>query len=110
VTAFQEVQNARADRERQISEAEAYANGVVPVARGEAEKMVNEALGFSDQRLNRARGDADRFVKLAAEHRRAPALLERRLYLEMTERVLPRVRRYVLEPGSDGSLPVRIVQ
>jgi membrane protease subunit HflK len=110
VVAFQDVQNARADRERQISEAETYANGVVPIARGQAEKMVNEALGFSDQRLNRARGDANRFAELAAEHRRAPALLERRLYLEMTERVLPRARRYVLEPGDDGSLPVRIVQ
>jgi len=110
VAAFQDVQNARADRERRISEAEAYANGVVPIARGEAEKMVNEAMAFSDRRLNAARGDADRFVKLAAEHRRSPALLERRLYLEMTERVLPRVSRYVLDPGSDSALPIRIIQ
>ncbi len=110
VTAFQDVQNARADHERLISEAETYANGLLPVARGEAERKLSEALIFSDQRLNRAHGDAERFVKLAAEHRRSPALLERRLYLETTERVLPRVRRYVLDPGTDGALPMRIVE
>ena len=110
MAAFQDVQNARADRERLISEAEAYANGLLPVARGEAEKTVNEALTFQDQRLNRARGDAERFAVLAAEHRRAPDLLERRLYLETAERVLPRVRRYVLDPGADGALPIRIIE
>lgn len=110
MAAFQDVQNARADRERLISEAEAYANGLVPVARGEAEQKVNEALTFQDQRLNRARGDAARFTTLAAEHRRAPDLLERRLYLETAERVLPRVRRYVLDPGGDGALPIRIIE
>jgi len=110
VAAFQDVQNARADRERQVSEAETYANGVLPVARGEAEGKVNQALTFSDQRLNRAHADAERFAQLAAEHRRAPGLLERRLYLETAERVLPRVRRYVLDPGGDGALPVRIVE
>jgi len=110
VAAFQDVQNARADRERQVSEAETYANGVLPVARGEAEGKVNEALTFGNQRLDRAHADAERFTELAAEHRRAPGLLERRLYFETAERVLPRVRRYVLDPGGDGALPVRIVE
>jgi membrane protease subunit HflK len=109
VAAFQDVQNARADRERLISEAEAYASGLLPTARGEADRVVNDAISFRDQRVNAARGDADRFAQLAAEYRRAPAILERRLYLETAERVLPRVRRYVLDPGGAG-LPVRIVE
>ena len=110
VAAFQDVQNARADRERQMSEAETYANGVLPVARGEAEGMVNEALTFATQRLDRAHADATRFAQLSSEHRRAPGLLERRLYLETAERVLARARRYVLDPGGEGALPVRIVE
>jgi membrane protease subunit HflK len=109
VAAFQDVQNARADRERLISEAEAYASGLLPTARGEADRAVNDAISFRDRRVNAARGDAERFTQLAAEHRRAPAILERRLYLETAERVLPRVRRYVLDPGGAG-LPVRIVE
>ncbi len=110
VKAFQDVQDARADRERLVSEAETYANTTVPIARGEAEKTVREAMAFSDQRLNAARADAERFVLLAAEHARSPALLEKRLYLETVERVLPRVRRYVLEPGNEHSIPIRLVE
>ena len=109
VAAFQDVQNARADRERLMSEAEAYASSVLPVARGEADRTVNAAISYRDQRVNAARGDAERFVKLAAEHRRAPAILEQRLYLETAERVLPRVRRYVLDPAGAG-LPIRVVE
>ncbi|MCW5893021.1 MAG: FtsH protease activity modulator HflK [bacterium] len=110
VKAFQEVQNARADRERLVSEAEAYANTTVPVARGEAQKTLLEAKGFEDRRLNAARADADRFARLAAEHDRDPALLEKRLYLETAERVMPRVKRYVLEPGGRRSMPIRILE
>ncbi len=110
MAAFQDVQNARADRERLVSEAETYANGLVPVARGEAEQRLNEAFTFRDQRLNRARGDAARFTALVAEHRRSPDVLEKRLYLETAERILPRVRRYVLDPGGDGALPIRIIE
>jgi membrane protease subunit HflK len=109
VAAFQDVQNARADRERLVSEAEAYASGVLPVARGEADRAVNAAISYRDQRVNAARGDAERFVQLAAEHRRAPAILEQRLYLETAERVLRRVRRYVLDPAGAG-LPIRVVE
>ena len=110
IAAFQDVQNARADRERQVSEAETYANGILPVARGEAEGKLNQALTFSDQRLNRAHADAERFTQLAAEHRRAPSLLERRLYLETAERVLPRVHRYVLGAGDDSALPIHMIE
>lgn len=108
--AFQDVQNARADRERLISEARANPNGLVPVARGEAEPKINEALTFQDQHLNRAHGDAERFATLAAEHRRAPGLLEKRLHLDTAERVLPRIPRYVLDPGGNGALPIRNIE
>lgn len=110
IAAFQAVQNAKADRERAVSEAQAYANSVLPVARGEAEKRVSEALSFQAQRVNAAQGAADAFAKLAAEHRRAPALLEQRLHLETLEKVLPRVRRYVLPPERPGAVPLRIVE
>jgi membrane protease subunit HflK len=110
LAAFQEVQNARADRERLVSEAEGYANTSIPLARGEAEKTIGEALGFREKRVGTAQGDAARFVGLAVEHHRSPALLERRLYLETAERVLPRVKRYVLEPGGDASMPIRLLE
>jgi hypothetical protein len=41
---------------------------------------------------------------------KSTARLEKRLYLETVERVLPRVRRYVLEPGNEHSIPIRLVE
>jgi modulator of FtsH protease HflK len=110
VKAFQDVQNARADRERLVSDAESYANTTIPLARGEAEKAQHEAEAFRVERLQAAEADADRFRRLVVEHDRAPGLLEKRLYLETVERVLPRVRRYVLEPGNEQSIPIRILE
>jgi membrane protease subunit HflK len=110
VKAFQDVQDARADRERQVSDAESYANTTIPLARGEAEKLQHEAEAFRVQRMQAAEADADRFRRLVVEHDRAPGLLEKRLYLETAEKVLPRVRRYVLEPGTEQSIPIRILE
>jgi hypothetical protein len=39
-----------------------------------------------------------------------PDLLEKRLHLETVERVLPRVRRYVLDPGGDGARVIRTIE
>ncbi|MFX6409704.1 SPFH domain-containing protein, partial [Acinetobacter baumannii] len=43
IDAFNDVQRARADRERARNEAEAYRNDIIPRARGEAERLVQEA-------------------------------------------------------------------
>ncbi len=110
VAAFQDVQNARADRARAISDAESYRNSLLPVARGEADGRVQEAGSFRERRLNEAHGRADAFRRLAEEHARQPELLERRLYLETLEKVLPRTRRYVLSPAGPGSPTLRIIE
>jgi membrane protease subunit HflK len=110
VASFQAVQNAKADRARAVSEAQAYASSVLPVARGESEKRVNAARAIQAQRVSAAQGAAEAFAKLAVEHRQAPDLLEKRLYLETVEKVLPRVKRYVLSPDQPGALPIRIVE
>lgn len=110
IAAFQDVQNARADRARSISDAESYRNSLLPVARGEADGRVQESSSFRERRLNEARGRADAFGRLVEEHRRNPDLLEQRLYLETLEKVLPRVKRYVLTPAGPGSPAIRVIE
>ncbi len=94
---FQEVQNARSDRERLINEAQGYANDVLPKARGEAEAEVTAAGGERDSRIARARGDAERFESLRRDAAAAPALLRQRLYLEAVEKLLPGMQMFVAE-------------
>jgi membrane protease subunit HflK len=109
-SAFQEVQNASADRERSISEARAYEAQVLAEAQGEAQRRLSEATATRYRRIEVASGEADRFQALAREHDRAPALTEQRLYLETLERLLPGLQTYVVEPAKDGKVNLRIVR
>ncbi len=57
---------AKADRERMIKEAQAYANGILPKAQGDAARAVQEAEAYKSQVSLMATGDASRFTALAA--------------------------------------------
>ncbi|EAT12289.1 FtsH protease activity modulator HflK [Bermanella marisrubri] len=80
--AFDDVINAKQDKERFTSEAEAYANTVIPEARGKAQRMLEEASAYRSRVVSRAEGEADRFVKLYNEYRKAPQVTRERLYLD----------------------------
>jgi membrane protease subunit HflK len=108
--AFQEVQNANADRERAGFEARAYKAQVVAEAQGEAQRRIAEATGERHRRIEIAAGEAERFRAIAREHERAPAVTEQRLYLETLERILPRVDTYVVEPGPGGRVNLRVTR
>jgi membrane protease subunit HflK len=107
-SAFQEVQNAHADRERAVFEARAYKAQVVAEAQGEAERRVAEASAERHRRIEIASGEVERFQALAREHDRAPAVTEQRLYLETLERILPRIHTWVVEPGPGGKVNLRV--
>jgi len=108
--AFQEVQDASADRERMIYEAGAYRAQTIAEAEGEAQRLRSEGLAAKRSRVEIARGRSARFAALAREHERAPAVTEERLYLEAIDRILPNVQTYVVEPGRAGNVNLRIVR
>ncbi len=86
--AFQDVIQAREDKQRLINEAEAYRNEVLPKARGAAARMLEEASAYEQEVVARAEGEAERFVKLLKEYKKAPKVTRDRLYLDMMESVL----------------------
>lgn len=86
--AFDDVTNARENKQQTENEAQAYANKVVPEARGEAARIKAQAEGYRAERIARAEGDADRFSQLVAQYRAAPEVTRRRLYLETMQQVL----------------------
>ncbi len=103
--AFNDAQAARQDKNRQVNEAQGYANEVVPRARGEAAELLASAAGYRRARVAEATGEAERFRALAAEYERAPAVTRKRLYLETMEAVLPAAEKIVAEPGGATLLP-----
>ncbi|MBN2413833.1 FtsH protease activity modulator HflK [candidate division KSB1 bacterium] len=94
--AFNEVNEARQEKERIINEARESYNKVIPQAKGEAEQLILEAEGYATNRINRAKGDADRFVSVWKEYSKAKDVTKRRLYIEMMREVLPKVDNKVI--------------
>lgn len=105
--AFNEVNEARQERERLINEAEKRRNQELPRARGEAQQLLSEAEGYAAERVNRALGEAARFTAIAEQYRQSPDVTRRRLYLETLDQVLPKAGQVlVVEPGSASPLPL----
>jgi len=109
--AFQEVVRARADKERLINEAQAYANDVVPRARGEKQEQIENASAFKDQQELLATGDAERFLSVLREYRLAPEVTRERMHIEAMEAILARVELILLDVGAGNQvlpfLPLR---
>jgi membrane protease subunit HflK len=105
---FNEVNEARQERERMINEAERERNQVLPRTLGEARQAVAEAEGYAVERVNRSLGESSRFLSILEEYAKAPEVTRDRMYLEMIDTVLPRVAEVtIIDSGSTQSpLPV----
>ena len=108
-SAFQEVQNAAADYEKLIHDARALAAQTKANASAEAQSVLDGAESDAHARVAKSGADASRFTNLAAEHKKAPVVTEARLYLDAMDRLLPRLKTYVVEPGDNGKVNLRIV-
>lgn len=106
--AFRDVTNARADTTRIVSEAEGYANDLIPRARGEADQLQNSAEAYKLSKVNQATGDASRFDQMEAEYAKASEVTGRRLYIETMEQIMPKIRKMIVD--SDGNLDLTILR
>jgi len=104
---FNEVNEAKQEKEKMINQAwEAY-NKVIPRARGEAEKTISEAQGYASRRINTAQGEANRFTATWKAYKEAKEVTRKRLYLETLTDILPRANKvYIFDPKERGILPL----
>jgi membrane protease subunit HflK len=102
IAAFNDISSARADRARNINEAEGYASQLLPQSRSSANTLLQEAESYRAAMLGQARGSAESFKKLLFEVRKNPQLAKQRLWLEAVERLAARGRIIVFEPAADG--------
>jgi membrane protease subunit HflK len=105
--AFQDVANAMSDREKVQNEAYAYTNDQIPKARGEAHRQVSDASNYKQQRIAEAVGNAERFLAVLKEYEKAPRVTRARIYLDSMEKILPRVKLYVID-SQGGRVPVNL--
>jgi len=103
--AFNDVNEAKQEKERMINQAWESYNKAVPLAKGEAKKRIQNAEGYALNRTNRARGDAANFLSVWRAYTAAKDVTRRRLYLETMGEVLPKAKeKYILDENQEGVL------
>ncbi len=108
IDAFNDVQRAKQDRERQQNEAEAYSNDILPKAKGQAERMIQEARAYREQRIKEAEGEAKQFLEVYEAYKGNPDVTRRRLYIERLQDVLSGSNKVIIDSekgGGSGVVP-----
>jgi modulator of FtsH protease HflK len=105
--AFNEVNEARQQRERMINEAQMRVNQEIPRAEGAAIRTIAEAEGYATERVNRALGESVRFTAVLEQYRSVPQVTRARLYLETMNEILPEIGQVLMvQDGQMGPFPL----
>lgn len=102
--AFEDVNRANQDYQRQINEGQAYANDVIPKARGNASRLSAEAAGYKLKVENEAKGNASRFEQILAQYNKAPEVTRERLYLDAQEQILSSTSKVIVDQKGSSLL------
>ncbi len=103
IDAFNDVQRARADKERLRNEAEAYRNDIIPRARGDAERIVQDAEAYKEQVVDLAQGEAKRFTEVLGAYRLAQEVTARRMYLDTMQDIFKGATKILIDPSAKGT-------
>ncbi len=87
IDAFRDVQTAKADKEKEINQAQAYANDIIPRARGTAAQMQEQAEAYKAEVVTNAEGEAQRFISVYNQYSKSKQITKKRMYLETMEKI-----------------------
>ena len=103
IDAFRDVQTAKADKEKEINEAQAYANDIIPRARGNAAKMYEDAEAFKQEVVANAQGEASRFLAVYNQYLRSKEVTKKRIYLETMEEIYGNLDKVMIDKNATQS-------
>jgi membrane protease subunit HflK len=95
--AFNNVINAKMEKEMTIDRAKGEVNRMIPTARGRANRMIEEANSYKSTAVLRAEGDTKRFSDIVSQNKEAASLTKKRLYLEFIKEIFPKIEnKYII--------------
>jgi membrane protease subunit HflK len=106
VSAYRDVQSARADKEREINQAYAYRNDIVTRSEGEAMKITEDAEGFKQEVIAKATGESKRFQEVLSQYQSNKSLTRNRMYTDVIENILRKNNKIVVGGKVLQHLPV----
>jgi len=101
---FDDVLKAGQERERAKSEAQAYANDVIPRAVGSASRLSQEAQAHQARVVAQAEGDAQRFRAVLVEYQKAPQVTRDRMYLDAMQQIYGNVTKVMVDSRQGSNL------
>jgi membrane protease subunit HflK len=95
--AFQDASKALEERSRARSEAQAYADDIVPQAKARAAALVKDAEGYRASVEDTATGVAARFDQIATEYAKAPVVTRDRMYIDTMQQVFANTSKVMID-------------
>lgn len=106
--AFQDVVSAKVEAKTLVEPARSRHASVIPEANAEAYRIQQEAQSYAQELTAKAQGQVSAFLALLKEYRANPGTVQTRLYAEMIEEVLPKVRISTVVPTDRGEVRVLV--
>jgi len=101
--AFEDAGKAQEERVRARSEAQAFADEVIPQAKGKAARLLQDAEAYRASVVSVATGNAARFDKIVAEYAKAPAVTRDRMYIETMQQILSSTSKVMIDAKSGNN-------
>ena len=107
IDSFRDVQTAKADKEKEINQAQSYSNDIIPRARGTASQMKEESEAYAQEVVSNAEGEAGRFLAVYNQYKKAKRVTRRRMYLETMEKIYQKIDKVYIDnkTSKGGVLP-----
>jgi membrane protease subunit HflK len=106
--AFQDVVSAKVEARTLVEPARSRHASVIPEANAEAYRIQQEAESYAQGLIAKAQGEVSAFLALLKEYRANPGTVHTRLYAEMIEKVLPKVRVSSVLPTDGGEVRILV--
>lgn len=105
--AYRDIQSAKADKEREINQAYAYKNDIIPRARGEAQTIIAEAEAYRESVVSKATGESERFNSVLSQYKKAKDITRKRMYIETMEQILKDMNKVIVDKSlGKNSIPL----
>jgi modulator of FtsH protease HflK len=106
--AFQDVVSAKVEAKTLVEPARSRRASVIPEANAEAYRIQQKAESYAQGLTAKAQGEVSAFLALLKEYRANPGTVHTRLYAEMIEEVLPKLRISTVVPTDRGEVRVLV--
>lgn len=103
-SAFDDEAKAHQESERAKSDAQAYADQLLPRAQTDATRLLEDAKAYSDRVVAQAQGDAQRFNSVYDQYAKAPAVIRERMYLDTMQHIYSNTTKVFVDSKSGNNV------